>query len=286
MKAGKIILAALVSALVFAPMSVMAAPKTMPDGTLFDAEYYAANNPDVVAAFGTSEAALYAHYQTFGRREGRLPVAPPASQTPAPTTTTTTDATAFDAAYYAARYPDVVAALGNDPAMMKAHYDLCGKAEGRFANAAQEQAATRPAATTTTNPSTLSQQEMLDFAYRLVDYINQERVNAGLTKIERSNLLVEASFIRARELPEKYSHTRPNGVDWKTVLSQVGVHSDDVHEFYVAGVGTPEEAARYFLRYKDDREILLKNGTYTRLGAGFAFDASEKGCYWVLIIMR
>lgn len=54
----------------------LAAPKTMSDGGIFDAEYYAQNNPDVTAALGTDEEVLYQHYKTFGEKEGRLPYAP------------------------------------------------------------------------------------------------------------------------------------------------------------------------------------------------------------------
>lgn len=50
-----------------------AAPKTMPDGGTFDAEYYAQNNPDVVAALGTDENVLYQHYLKYGKAEGRAP---------------------------------------------------------------------------------------------------------------------------------------------------------------------------------------------------------------------
>ena len=53
-----------------------AAPKQMPDGGIFDAEYYAAANPDVVAVLGTDEALLYQHYLICGKAEGRLPYAP------------------------------------------------------------------------------------------------------------------------------------------------------------------------------------------------------------------
>ena len=42
---------------------------------------------------------------------------------------------AFDAAFYASQYPDVVAAFGNDEQMLYLHYVNSGKAEGRFANA-------------------------------------------------------------------------------------------------------------------------------------------------------
>lgn len=62
-------------------MTVCAAPETMDDGTVFDAEYYADQYPDVVAVCGTETAALYAHYVTYGRNEGRS-IVPPAGWEP------------------------------------------------------------------------------------------------------------------------------------------------------------------------------------------------------------
>ncbi|WP_026489156.1 hypothetical protein [Butyrivibrio sp. XBB1001] len=56
-------------------LSALAAPKTMPDGGIFDAEFYAKNNPDVVAALGSNESTLYEHYLNYGKAEGRLPYA-------------------------------------------------------------------------------------------------------------------------------------------------------------------------------------------------------------------
>ena len=56
--------------------TVEAAPKKMKDGNVFDAEFYAATYPDVVAALGTSEQALYNHYLNNGIHEGRLPYQP------------------------------------------------------------------------------------------------------------------------------------------------------------------------------------------------------------------
>ena len=55
------------------PVISHAAPQTMPDGGVFDAEFYAAKYPDVVVALGTDPATLYAHYVLFGKSEGRLP---------------------------------------------------------------------------------------------------------------------------------------------------------------------------------------------------------------------
>ena len=52
-------------------ITAFAAPEVMPDGGMFDAEYYAQNNPDVVAVFGTDKELLYSHYVNNGRAEGR-----------------------------------------------------------------------------------------------------------------------------------------------------------------------------------------------------------------------
>ena len=57
-------------------MSVLAAPEVMPDGGVFDAEYYAQNNPDVVAVLGTDKNALYSHYVNSGKAEGRQGLSP------------------------------------------------------------------------------------------------------------------------------------------------------------------------------------------------------------------
>lgn len=57
-------------------MTAFAAPVTYPDGTVFDAEYYAERYPDVKAVFGTDANLLYQHYVVFGKAEGRLAVKP------------------------------------------------------------------------------------------------------------------------------------------------------------------------------------------------------------------
>lgn len=66
---------------------VYAAPKTMKNGDIFDAEVYAALYPDVVAVYGTSESKLYSHYQKYGKKEGRI------AYIPAPTVPAATPAT-------------------------------------------------------------------------------------------------------------------------------------------------------------------------------------------------
>lgn len=75
MKKTKLYLLALI--IVFSintPMiSAYAAPQTMSDGTVFDPQYYAENNPDVVNVYGNTTKRLYQHYVEYGKNEGRKP---------------------------------------------------------------------------------------------------------------------------------------------------------------------------------------------------------------------
>ena len=117
-------------------LSVNAQPKRMPDGTFFDAEYYAECYPDVAEVYGTEEEALYRHYRLFGIREGRLNVAPgfdeAAVQKTAPVgAVLKEDGTVFDFVYYANRYPDLLEKYGLNEAALWQHYRTVGKKEGR-----------------------------------------------------------------------------------------------------------------------------------------------------------
>ena len=113
---------------------VFAAPITLPDGTVFDPEYYAQQNPDVTAALGTDAVVLYQHYVMFGKNEGRQPYAGTTSNntaTNADGKMTLPDGTVFDPVYYAQNNPDVTAVLGTDATLLAQHYLQFGKAEGR-----------------------------------------------------------------------------------------------------------------------------------------------------------
>lgn len=109
-------------------MTVFAAPETMSDGTVFDAEYYAQMYPDVAAVLGTNADVLYEHYMNFGKAEGRQAVNPDVA-------VSQPGKNGFDAVFYAQMYPDVVATLGTDADVLYQHYVNCGRAEGRMGSA-------------------------------------------------------------------------------------------------------------------------------------------------------
>ena len=96
-------------------LMAFAAPRTMPDGTVFDAEYYADSYPDLKKAFGYNEKALYRHYMTFGLKEGR------------------NGSKVLNVVAYRNAYPDLQAAFGDKWDAYVDHYFTFGKSEGRTA---------------------------------------------------------------------------------------------------------------------------------------------------------
>lgn len=87
-----------------------------------DCEWYAAKNPDVVEEVGDSPEALRRHYETFGKKEARM-----ANEND----TEPQLRKLFDAEAYAAFYPDVKEAFGDDAEAMFQHYITYGMLETR-----------------------------------------------------------------------------------------------------------------------------------------------------------
>ena len=152
-----------ITALVLAGVLTFGGTATVSAATLrdvFDAQYYSETYSDLKDAFGTNQTALYKHYKTSGKSEGR-------------TSTALIDVQKYRAAYpdldaafgdnwdayvnhyikygfsegrnsfgtfdaraYADRYPDLKAAFGYDVLALYKHYLRFGRAEGRDASAA------------------------------------------------------------------------------------------------------------------------------------------------------
>ena len=57
-------------------------------------------------------------------------------------------------------------------------------------------------------------------ARSVVDQVNQERAKLGLSALRVDPALTAAAQIRAREIVERFSHSRPDGTKWSTVSSR------------------------------------------------------------------
>ena len=229
-----------------------AQPELMPDGTLFDAEYYAQANPDVVAALGADAGVLYQHYVAHGKAEGRAAISP-------------LDVVAyneeFDAEHYAKANPDVAAALGTNPIVLYNHYIKYGKAEGRLGKA----------------PSTQTVSD--NYEKQVLNIANKERGAAGVAALSWSDELANAAAIRAAEISDVFSHTRPNGSDCFSVLSECGISYRRAGENIAWGQRSAEEVMNDWMHSAGHRANILNKG-YGKLGVGYYADEYGDGC-WV-----
>lgn len=261
-----VLAAAFFMAIAIPGYSLKAAPVTMADGNLFDAVYYAQNNPDVVAVFGTDQAWLYLHYVLAGKAEGRLPYAPAGTGAAVPVSSGD-----FDAAYYAARYPDVAVAFGYDPVLLKMHYDLCGKNEGRFPNAAAELGVANAVAAPA--PSINAGPEM-----QVLNLVNAERAKYGLAPLSWDAVnLAPGAAVRAQEIAVYFSHTRPDGSSCFTAITNPGMVGENI----AAGQRSPEEVVNDWMNSPGHRANIL-NARFTKLGVGYFYNSQDMyRYYWV-----
>lgn len=155
-------IAAGICASMFFSQTALAAPK-------FNPIYYAAQNPDVVALVGNDANALEEHYKKYGKNEGRM-----ANQN---------DCLAmfkkmFNASYYAAMNPKVVALVGNDPIALFNHYMTYGIWEGISPNPYFSPAAAKELANQITSLLGDNYREGTNLANILSTVVNQGNVEA------------------------------------------------------------------------------------------------------------
>ena len=131
---GRSVPAAKPAAATATPAAPTTAAAATVDKATFDFKTYADNYPDLKAAFGYNQDALYNHYVSIGKAEGRTTAK--TKKTPASTTTAaahaaTVSASDFNYIGYADKYPDLKAVYGYDAAALYNHFINYGQKEGR-----------------------------------------------------------------------------------------------------------------------------------------------------------
>ena len=124
--------------------------------------------------------------------------------------------------------------------------------------------------------------ELQKYADEVVEFINAERVNAGASPIYPAEILTIAANIRVAELEELYSHDRPDGRQYITVFTDLGITYGLRGENLGKGYKNSEDCVKGWMNSATHRENLL-NEEYGRLGIGVHRD-SEGVMYWALLL--
>ncbi len=125
------------------------------------------------------------------------------------------------------------------------------------------------------------QQEYINEVVRLV---NVERTKRGLSKLTATTALTNAANKRATEIHTKFSHTRPNGKAWSTVLKDYKISYSTSGENIAAGYATPAAVVKGWMESPGHKSNIL-NKNYKKIGVGYASYKDGYGSYWTQLFI-
>ena len=122
------------------------------------------------------------------------------------------------------------------------------------------------------------------YVQEVLTLTNARREAAGLNSLSAAPVLTEMAMLRARELEESYSHTRPSGENCKTVFGEFETDLRFWGENAAKGNRTPEAVVEAWMGSQGHRENLLREDA-GYLGVGVWQD--EDGIlYWVQLFAK
>lgn len=103
---------------------------------------------------------------------------------------------------------------------------------------------------------------------QVLDLVNKERKANGLSPVTATNnSLNSAAQKRASEQSVSFSHTRPDGRSWSSVLSDFNVSYRTAGENVAYGQSTPAEVMNAWMNSSGHRANIL-NSAYSEIGIG------------------
>lgn len=111
-----------------------------------------------------------------------------------------------------------------------------------------------------------------DYAYQVLEMVNQERAAVGAVPLSMDADLLNAAMMRAAETEVSFSHTRPNGEECFTASAKM------YGENIAWGYSTPGDVMKGWMTSQGHKTNIL-NGGYKTIGIGCL--VTKKGTYWV-----
>lgn len=118
----------------------------------------------------------------------------------------------------------------------------------------------------------------LSYAEQVVKLVNEERAKNGLSPLTIDKTVESAALVRSKEIEKSFSHTRPNGSSFSTVLKEQGVEFMGAGENIAWGQKSPEEVMQGWMNSEGHRANIL-NAKFTKIGVGY-YQNSNGTNYW------
>ncbi len=117
----------------------------------------------------------------------------------------------------------------------------------------------------------------------VIELVNIEREKEGLSPLEKREDVCELADIRAEELVEEFSHTRPDGRSCFTVFTDYDVSWSAVGENIAAGYRTPQAVMNGWMNSSGHKANILSQ-KFTGIGVSMYEQNGVK--YWVQLFIR
>lgn len=117
------------------------------------------------------------------------------------------------------------------------------------------------------------------YVKRVVELVNEERARAGLSALELDMGITAAANVRAVEIKQSFSHTRPDGSSFSTALKEQGVSYRGSGENIAWGQKSPEQVMSAWMNSEGHRANIL-NAAFRKIGIGYYQDQNGVN-YWV-----
>lgn len=128
----------------------------------------------------------------------------------------------------------------------------------------------------TSKPET--DKEDKSFAEQVADLVNAERVKAGLNPLTLDKEISSAALIRTKEIEKSFSHTRPDGRKFSTVLTDNGIRFYGAGENIAWGYVSPEKVMEAWMNSEGHRANIL-DPDYKKIGVGYNRNSAGTS-YW------
>ena len=113
--------------------------------------------------------------------------------------------------------------------------------------------------------------QLQDYIEVMVSMVNDARVAEGLNEVYIAPVLNDYAQIRANELPQRFSHDRPDGTGCFSVMKNDGFFYNFAAENIAAGNMSPAATFEQYMNSANHRKNILAVDM-THIGVGYCFD--------------
>lgn len=121
------------------------------------------------------------------------------------------------------------------------------------------------------------------YAEQVVRLVNVERSRAGLDPLAIYQPAMDAAQVRAEELQDSFSHTRPDGRGFSTALTEQGARYRTAGENIAWGQKTPAQVVEAWMNSEGHRAN-IRSGAFTSIGVGYYVGDGGRA-YWVQLFV-